>query len=222
MNSPDLLIIFIKAPKKGMVKTRLAAKIGEDLALKLYRAMVEDLLENVGVSDHYDIQIMVMPENSEEEVRNWLKWPGVITSQIVGDLGIKLLHAFEQGFSEGFKQIIIIGSDLPGLSSSHIKQSFKLLQHYPLVIGPAVDGGYYLIGLNSPQPQLLTKINWSTPEVLAETLNRLHQANLPYYLLEEMRDIDDYEDVLALWKSIKLERKNFLHNSRSVLHEILK
>ena len=221
MSSPNLLLIFVKAPRKGQVKTRLAAYIGEDLALRMYQAMVEDLLENVRESHHYDIQIMVWPEKSEEEVRNWLQWPGVIASQIQGDLGIKLNHAFGKGFNQGFKRIIIIGSDLPGISSSLITQCFQKLQQYPLVLGPAWDGGYYLIGLNSTQPQLLTKVSWSTPEVLAETIDRAQQANLPYYLLKEMRDIDEYEDVLALWKSIKNVKRNNLPHSTAAILEIL-
>ena len=221
MSSPDLLVIFVKAPRKGQVKTRLAAYIGEDLALKLYLAMVEDLLENVRESHHYDIQIMVWPEKSEEEVRNWLQWLGVIASQIPGDLGIKLNHAFGKGFKQGFKRIIIIGSDLPGLSSSLITQGFQQVEQYPLVLGPARDGGYYLIGLNSPQPQLLTKMSWSTPEVLSETIDRAHQSNLSYYLLKEMQDIDDYEDVLALRKSIKNVKINNLPHSAAAILEIL-
>jgi len=221
-NNPDLLIVFVKAPRKGQVKTRLAAQIGEEFALRLYQAMVKDLMENIQPAREYDIHVLVWPHGTENVVRNWLDWNGYISSQGSGDLGKKLFLAFKKSFRKGYKRVIIIGSDLPGISSDLISSGLKRLHKYPLVLGPAVDGGYYLIGLNSLQPQLFSAMNWSTSGVLRETIRRAQQSDLSFQLLKELRDIDTFEDVAALWKIIQNRKRDDLIRSADVIQDIMK
>ncbi len=221
MSSPDLLIIFIKAPRIGEVKTRLARDIGAENAQKLYRAMVEDLLQNLRGPDNFDLLITLWPENAEPEVRNWLNWKGQITTQSQGNLGDKLQHAFGNGFAQGYQRIVIIGSDLPELSSSVINDSFKQLHTYSLILGPATDGGYYLIGLRSPHTELFTGINWSTSDVLKKTLENADKAGLHHFLLPDMQDIDKYDDIWIRWKELKNSKKENLSKTMLVLQSIL-
>jgi rSAM/selenodomain-associated transferase 1 len=220
MNNHDLIIIFIKAPRRGEVKTRLAQDIGIEKAQKLYLAMVEDLMQNLEGQNNFDMQIMVWPEGVESEVSDWLQWEGNIASQASGDLGKKLENAFKNGFSKGYQRIIIIGSDLPLLSNAFITDCFRQLQTHPLVLGPAMDGGYYLIGLQSLYNELFCGIQWSTSNVLKETLQRAAQAGLQYYLLPEMRDIDQYDDIQVLWREMKRGEKKNLSKTKLALQSI--
>jgi len=221
MNNSDLIVIFIKAPRLGKVKTRLAQKIGAEKAQMIYRAMVEDLMQNFKGFRKFDMRIAVWPQDAEPEVRHWLDWKGQIVVQAEGDLGTKLKRTFEDAFAQGYQRVVIIGSDLPDLSDSMIKTSFKRLHNYPLVLGPAMDGGYYLIGLSSLNLELFTDIDWSTSQVLHNTLKHAKNAGIQYFLLPEMRDIDEYDDILALWDELRNGREKQLSKTKLILQKII-
>jgi rSAM/selenodomain-associated transferase 1 len=217
MSNRNLLIIFVKAPRIGEVKTRLAEHIGVEQAQKLYRAMVEDLLDNLAIIDDIDLLIAVWPQDAKSDVQQWLQWEGQIDSQVPGNLGHKLHRAFEKGFEQGYRHISIIGSDLPELSHSVIKESFHQLHSYPLVLGPAKDGGFYLVGLNSLPEKLFHNINWSTSEVLEKTIENAKNYGFCYFLLPEMNDIDEYEDIQVRWKDLKNNNTHSLPQTTQVL-----
>jgi rSAM/selenodomain-associated transferase 1 len=221
-NNRNLLIIFVKAPRLGAVKTRLAKQIGTKNAQQLYCALVEDLLQNIIGPDTFDISISVWPQDAESEVRDWLNWTGQLSIQAGDSLGDKLQHAFETGFARGYERIIIIGSDLPELSHSTIMLGFKQLGRYPLVLGPAQDGGYYLIGLTKLNTGLFIDINWSTSEVLNKTFENAKRAGLAYFLLPEMRDIDEYDDIQIKWRELKYMKNKNLPRTRKALQSIFK
>jgi rSAM/selenodomain-associated transferase 1 len=197
-SNDNLLIIFIKAPRAGYVKTRIAKTIGAENAAAVYRALVLDLLENLSPAQNFDIQLMVWPPDGRDEIQDWLSVKYPIRVQAEGDLGEKMRNAFMNGFHQGYKKIIIIGSDLPVLTSQHISTAFQELQRVDLIVGPSTDGGYYLIGLNKPFPGLFKKISWSTSQVLHQTLNRAEKSSMTVQLLKEMRDVDDFQDLKFL------------------------
>ncbi len=124
-------------------------------------------------------------------MRAWLGLRFVYRAQIGGDLGRRMSHAFTHGFQRGYGAIIAIGSDCPGLDEACLRRADELLGHTDVVLGPATDGGYYLIGLRRPEPRLFAGIEWSTATVLATTLARIQECGLSYALLEEKDDIDD-------------------------------
>lgn len=109
------------------------------------------------------------------------------------DLGVRMNQAFEKAFKQGYRKVILIGSDLPDLSSGDLQQAFKQLDDHDAVVGPASDGGYYLIGLKGPMPELFEKKDWGEDQVLKDTLADL--SEIPVYLLSEKNDVDRYEDI---------------------------
>lgn len=201
MNKNNLLIIFIKAPRLGHVKTRLSGAIGNKLALQFYQSMVEDLLLNFHKNEFFDVRIMFWPEDGRIEIQNWLGNHWEYSAQSKGDLGEKMQDAFCRGFQDGYKKIIIIGSDLPELTLQNINEAFAHLEDNQLVLGPTHDGGYYLIGLQTPQPTLFENIQWSSREVLYQTLKNSESVNLIVAMLPRKNDIDTYDDLQNFWNN---------------------
>ncbi|MBA4149051.1 MAG: TIGR04282 family arsenosugar biosynthesis glycosyltransferase [Verrucomicrobia bacterium] len=186
------LIIFLKAPRAGEVKTRLAASIGEDGARLAYKAMVEHLLKNLRGLDA--VQIRFSPENAEHELREWLGGEFEFRWQGNGALGERLHKAFEESFLEGNERVAIIGSDCPYITVEDIASAFESLKAKDVVLGPANDGGYWLIGLREQQACLFHDIPWSTEAVLETTLCRVRERNLSVNLLRTLNDIDEVDE----------------------------
>jgi len=139
----ELVIVFVKNPKLSQVKTRLAKTIGDKAALEVYSELLK-VTENATKKLRAEVRIYF--SNAIEE----LPWNGYYKTTQQGDnLGKRMQHAFEQGFKDGYNRIVLIGSDLPDISEKHIVKGLNLLKQYNAVFGPAEDGGYYLIGLNS-------------------------------------------------------------------------
>jgi len=206
VNSPisikQTLVLFIKAPIVGQVKTRLQPDLSPDKAVKVYKAMVMDLLEmlsqlNIPIVLHYT------PADSEDLIRNWLGQTYSFNPQQGDDLGSRMSHALTSTFNEGVDQAILIGSDIPELNAEIIQTAFQKLDENDLVIGPTLDGGYYLIGINRPRPELFTGIHWSTETVFSETLTVARSLDMDVAELEPLSDIDFPNDLKAL-----LERLN--------------
>ena len=195
MHKPNRLIIFVKNPELGKVKTRLAQTIGNEQALDIYLRLL-DHTKNISAkvaanravyyTDFIDTNDL-WPEN---QFRKYL--------QTGNDLGERMKNAFANAFTEGFEKIVIIGSDCPQLTSAHIEEAFDLLHKHDIIIGPAVDGGYYLLGMSQLILELFTNKVWSSPQVLQQTLADIERLNLSHYLLETLRDIDTEEDLNIL------------------------
>jgi len=199
--SKNLIIVFVKNAVLGKVKTRLAKTIGNKKALAVYEQLLgvtEKAVNQVGVYKY-----IYFSEEIEQE--NWRGTDKFV--QKGGDLGEKMENAFNNGFENGFEKIILIGSDLPDLSADIIWQGFRELDSNEFVLGPAEDGGYYLIGMNKPKYCVFKNKNWSTESLLKQTLSELTDKRIKYSLLETLNDIDTFEDL----KTSKIYNDEKLH-----------
>ena len=192
MTEENLLLIFIKNPEPGKVKTRLAATVGPEKAYQIYlkllsltidTAMEVDADRQVWYSSYIDSEDSI----SETDFKK--------RKQVGKNLGARMLHAFNSGFKEGYDNIVIIGSDCPDVNPVLLEQAFNELSEYDLVIGPSADGGYYLLGMNKLQPELFRDIDWSTERVLKQTLEKAKSISLSVASLPELNDIDTIEDL---------------------------
>jgi rSAM/selenodomain-associated transferase 1 len=186
------LIIFVKAPRPGAVKTRLAKSIGAPAAAAAYQQLVQTLLNQLqGLSG---VEVCFSPDDAAGEVQHWLKEDWCSSPQGDGDLGLRLQAAFQRAFHAGAKRVAIIGSDCPAVRVEDIRESWSGLQTHDVVLGPATDGGYWLIGLRQLQPNLFRGVHWSTENVFAETIQRVQHAGLSVQLLRELADVDTDRD----------------------------
>jgi rSAM/selenodomain-associated transferase 1 len=184
----DSLIIFLKAPRPGAVKTRLARSIGAAEACAAYRTLVEMLLDSL--SSLGDVTLRFAPDEARSEISDWLRPGWQAQPQGPGDLGQRLEAAFDDAFNAGAHRVVIIGSDCPDVSVEDARAAWGALVTHEVVLGPAEDGGYWLIGLRGMHRELLQGIPWSTSQVLPQTLQRARAANLRVHLLRPRTDID--------------------------------
>ncbi len=197
MTSPILL--FIKAPLKGRVKSRLASILGEDAALELYRSFALDILDTIERTGH-PCTIFFYPPDSGEAVTAWLGPGRTCLPQEGEDLGLRMANAFATIFNRGDSRAILIGSDLPDLPADLLSGALKALDDHDAVIGPARDGGYYLIGFRRETflPDVFQGIEWSTNRVFAETVARFERLGKRVFLAPAWRDVDTPEDLKDL------------------------
>jgi rSAM/selenodomain-associated transferase 1 len=190
------LIIFLKFPQPGMVKTRLGAALGMERAASLYREMAERLLGEAEslTADGVQPLVYATPESPLPELRAWLGERFPILSQSGETLGDRLHSAFTDAFGRGADRAAVVGTDVPELGGPLILQAFGLLEQVEIVIGPGTDGGYYLLGMKPPVKNLFAGIEWSTPDVLPATKALASAAGLGVALLPPLSDIDTYED----------------------------
>jgi rSAM/selenodomain-associated transferase 1 len=198
----NLSIVFVRNPELGKVKTRLAKTIGDKKALNIYILLLkhtESVLQKVS-SDKVVYY--------SEEIQNNDLWSDRCFQKKLqkgNDLGERMQHAFEMAFKEGYEKVVIVGSDLFDLKSAHIENAFKALENHNLVIGPSLDGGYYLLGMKVLHSAVFKNKQWGTDSVLETTLKNLEQENVK--LLEALNDIDTFDDLQRhpeLLKKIKL------------------
>ncbi|MDX5419251.1 MAG: TIGR04282 family arsenosugar biosynthesis glycosyltransferase [Hymenobacteraceae bacterium] len=199
MTDKNLLMLFVRNPELGKVKTRLAASVGPETALDIYlhllrhtRDITQDLLMDKVV--YYS-----------EKVEQQDLWPDARYLKMVqpqGDLGEKMKLAFEAAFAEGYTSVVIIGSDCHQLTSDIINQAFEELKTHEVVIGPALDGGYYLLGMKHLHPELFQNKRWSTEHVFPDTLYDIERLHLSHTLLPYLSDIDRLEDLQENWPEL--------------------
>jgi hypothetical protein len=170
------------------VKTRLAAAIGNEAACGAYRQLAETVVANLAPLPHAELRFT--PHDAENEIAHWLSDGWTAHPQGEGDLGERMHRAFTETNSPA----IIIGSDCPQVELSDFQTAAKAMQTHDAVIGPATDGGYWLIGLNAPYPALFEGIEWSTGGVLQSTLAKADEAGLSVQLLRELEDVDTGAD----------------------------
>jgi len=215
------LIIFMRYPEPGKVKTRLSKDAGNENGVKLYRCFVETLLKRVsmdylhkqdkenksGLSENrYDISVFFTPENERNKMINWLGAGYEFYAQFGDDLGERILNAFNVMFDKGAKKVVIIGSDAPTLDAKLMTEAFKGLNQHDVVIGPARDGGYYLIGLSFISKKIteywngniFSNVEWDSGKVYNQTVGNLKSGGFTFTLLPELYDIDVYEDLFLL------------------------
>jgi rSAM/selenodomain-associated transferase 1 len=190
------LLIFTRYPLPGQSKTRLIPALGAAAAARLQRRMTEQTL-TVAQTCGVDIEVW-FTGGTELQLQAWLGTEPSYRPQPSGDLGQRMQSAFEHTFLHGTSQVVIIGTDCPHLSADLLQRAFTQLQSHDLVLGEAADGGYYLIGLRHPIPQLFEQIPWSTHRVLTATLDMAHSLNLAVHLLPCLSDIDRPEDLAHL------------------------
>jgi rSAM/selenodomain-associated transferase 1 len=198
------LVIFAKAPIPGQVKTRLCPPLTPDEAATLHGSFVLDTLERTKAAAAkfklpLDRYLACALSSTHAFFKIMEERQGVrLIDQVGNDLGERMNHAFETLFARGYTRVLIVGTDAPTLPLEQYKQAVTLLDTHDLVLGPALDGGYYLIGLTRPIPNLFTGIPWSTDQVLKLTQEKAGQLGLKSALLAPWRDIDTIGDLDAL------------------------
>lgn len=186
-----LVIVFVKNIKLGTVKTRLAKTIGDYGAFEVYTELVK-ITEKATSELKVDKRIYFSNAIVDSQWQDNFK-----AVQNGSDLGERMLNAFKDGFKDGYKRIVLIGSDLPDISSKHIECGLQKLNDNQVVFGPAEDGGYYLIGLSELETCVFENKPWSQSNLLEVTLNELNQKGIKTGILGTLNDIDTYEDLIA-------------------------
>lgn len=198
----DLLIVFLKYPRPGAVKTRLAVTIGAERAAALYREWVGQLLVQ-WQSIRPRISLIGYYEGAEEKA--FSEWAPLVDEwwpQPAGDLGMRLTEGFCRGHSRPARTVAI-GTDCLEVDAGSIEIAFRELDSHQVVIGPATDGGYYLIGSAEPRPGLFENIHWSSDRTLSDQLEVCRRHQWSTALLPLRSDIDTWDDWLAHCKRQK-------------------
>ena len=200
MNQERCLITFVKYPEKGKVKSRLI--LGDDgHVAELYQCFIEDLLERVSSGD-YRFLIAFDPPEKEKDFAELFGKDFSYMPQTGADLGMRMHNAFTSCFAEGFRSVVLIGSDSPDLPREIIEEAFESLKSCQAVIGPTYDGGYYLIGFSkdSFSEIFFEYMAWSTDSVYGQTIRRFERGGISFHVLPRWRDIDTVNDLKALLK----------------------
>jgi rSAM/selenodomain-associated transferase 1 len=204
----NALIIFIKTPIPGLVKTRLQPDLAEEESAELYSAFLKDLDKKFESSDDFICWYAVSPENFDANILEQIVHFDKYFLQVGVDLGERMHNAFQTLFSKGYEKIVLIGSDLPTISVDIVSQALQGLETKDCVIGPSKDGGYYLIALSKLYSDLFKDLPWSTSLVLEKTIELLDKNGLTYKLLAEYEDIDTHKELLAFYEDLKDKPKN--------------
>jgi len=196
------LIIFTRYPKPGQVKTRLIPALGAEGAANFHREMTEHTLSQVKKfrSTHpLSVEVYFSGGQQQQEMQGWLGSDLVYRPQCSGDLGSRMAQALSKAFQESIDRVVIIGTDCPGLNANFMAKAFDLLGSHDIVLGPAIDGGYYLIGLCCFMAELFSDISWGTADVLQQTVDIANKLDLSVAYLPSLADIDRPED-LPVWQ----------------------
>ena len=188
------LLLFIKNPILGQVKTRLAKTIGDDSALSVYQNLLQICYQNTRFLTQADKYLYYSHFVEEKDI--WTAGDYYKTMQSEGSLGDRMKIAFQQA-QKTYESALIIGSDCPAISTTLLQEALDALHSFDLVIGPANDGGYYLLGMRSESAylKLFDEVDWSTDRVLAQTLSKASKLGMTILLLEELVDVDDAADL---------------------------
>ena len=188
----NALIIFVKNLIKGHVKTRLAATLGNEVAMDIYRQLLKNAHDKIQ-SLEID-KIVFYSEFIEDDI-----WQNDLFQKEIqegNDLGERMKNAFKSSFTAGYKNVVIIGTDCPGINKNILEDAFLKLNNSDIVIGTATDGGYYLLGMKKVHSFLFHNIEWSTDSVFQQTIELCNRNHLSYFLLPELSDIDEEKDLI--------------------------
>ncbi len=212
----NALILFLKYPEKGKVKTRLALNLGKDFAYDIYQCFVRDTVEKL-MPLPADLHLCLTPPHRAEDLCQWLGMDISIFSQQGDGLGTRMKNAFHRVFQQGYERVLLMGCDMPDLPVSILKLGFEALTTAPSTIGPTRDGGYYAIGFNreSFREAPFQDIPWSTAEVFRLTMKVFQQEQLRVFTLPMWQDVDRPEDLDALYN---YNRESEFRNSRTMTY----
>ena len=187
------LIIFVKNPIEGQVKTRIAKTVGDAKAVEIYRELLAHTRSVAGAlpAENYAKTVYYGDCINEDDL--WNGWEKALQPQD-GDLGDRMKQAFREQFARGAERAVVIGSDCLALQPRHLLEAFAQLERRDVVLGPSTDGGYYLLGMNLLREEIFDKMPWSQPQLMEKTKAALTRKNLSYALLEPLTDIDEWED----------------------------
>ena len=211
MNPRECLIVFTRHPEPGTTKTRLIARLGSRGAADLQRRMTEHVMARVlplKRSRRLDVQVR-FDGGDERLMQAWLGDGVTYARQGAGDIGARMARALGAAARQGYTAMVVIGTDIPDISTKLLAQAFEALSDDTVVLGPASDGGYYLVGL-SPKiltlvaPSLFADLPWGAATVLSKTCQRLDRMGVAYRFLETLDDVDRPED-LPVWERIKCQ-----------------
>jgi uncharacterized protein len=192
------LIIFTKAPVPGTVKTRLCPPLTADEAASLHGSLVLDAIDQAKGLTEVTLYVACAPDSAHPFFKVLEgRYSARLLPQEGDDLGARMSGAMQKAFSLGHQRVILTGTDLPNLHRGHFSQTANELECHDLVLGPTLDGGYYLIALSRPAPDLFCGIAWSTATVLEETQKKAATLGLSVALLPSLRDLDDLDDLNA-------------------------
>jgi uncharacterized protein len=196
----NAVIIFVKTPVLGKVKTRLAATIGDEKALDIYLQLLSHTLLSVK-----EIMADVFVYFSDTIDENIFEFENIFFKKVQtgNNLGERMQYAFEEVFDLWYDNVVIIGTDCPGIDLDLLDESFEALDKADVIIGPAADGGYYLLGMKKLYPQLFEDINWSTASVLNSTIDSCKAQTLAHLLLPILHDIDEEKDLVHFTNMIQ-------------------
>lgn len=220
------LILFLKYPEKGVVKTRLANELGDDFTLELYKHFIADIL-NTGKKIAADIFIIYSAIDGTKSEDFFWREEYPCLPQKGADLGIRMYNAFQEVGAQGYRKLALIGSDTPDLPATYIYEAFFRLDECDIVLGPSVDGGYFLIALRQDtiNDAVFNNIPWSTSQVLRETTKIIRQKGMTCHLLPEWEDIDEVDDLRRFYECYKKEKETYhtmalLSQNEEVLYKI--
>ncbi|MHB2025967.1 MAG: TIGR04282 family arsenosugar biosynthesis glycosyltransferase [Elusimicrobiota bacterium] len=214
----DAVVVFAKAPVPGRVKTRLCPPLSPGQAAQLYRAFIQDTLACARSIARAKLLVAYADDGASPEL-NWLKnQPGFdFFPQEGEDLGERLVRAFDRVFQDGAEKAVVIGSDAPQIRPETIRRALDSLSKSDAVLGPAEDGGYYLIGLKERRPELFQDIPWSTNKALEETLASARSSGLKVSFLAPLADVDTFADILSLAGKLRRRPKGVCPATRLIL-----
>jgi rSAM/selenodomain-associated transferase 1 len=199
-NIKKTVLVFIKSPDEEKVKSRLASVIGEEKAIILYKSFILDIIETIQ-RGNYPLKIYFHPPDSGDALKSWMGNNCDYLPQRGDDLGERMKNAFIQSFSEGLEKVLLIGSDIPDLKLTVVNEAFESLNDHDAVIGPASDGGYYLIGFKKSTflPDIFNGIPWGGDSVFLKTMEVFNRTGWVVHILPEWRDVDTMDDLRSLF-----------------------
>jgi rSAM/selenodomain-associated transferase 1 len=215
-NHDTCVLLFVKYPERGQVKLRLSVDLNEDVAVELYRCFVQDTLATVKkINTH--LFICFLPYDVERKFKDWLGSTFPFLPQEGANLGERMKNCFTHVFTQGFRRVILIGSDSPDLPGAFLHNAFAELRTHDVVLGPSSDGGYYLIGFRDTTflPSVFEGIHWSNPTVLQETVEKIHHEKHRLSLLPVWSDIDTIIDLKNL---VKRSRDTVFKSSQTITY----
>ncbi|KYK23090.1 hypothetical protein AYK24_01360 [Thermoplasmatales archaeon SG8-52-4] len=223
------VLFFVKYPKLGEVKSRLSVDLDPSITVELYRLFVKDLLQMLNKTS-YTIFICFYPSNSLKNFKQWLGNKYNYIPQEGKDLGQRMINCFNNIFAKQFDQVIVIGSDSPDLPKEILDKAFLKLKTHNAVIGPSLDGGYYLLGLNktSFSINIFKDITWGSDKVFTETKKRFSEEKISNFILPIWGDIDTFNDLKNLYQKNKNKEfassatMTYLHNRVFQKKDVLK
>ena len=215
------VLVLTRLPQPGQAKTRLIPRLGAEGAAELQRCMLLDVLDLLASLPATETVVAYTPPKDGQELRSLVQRPLLLLPQRWESLGERMAEAIADVFSLGFRPVVAVGSDLPTLSLSAVEATFLLLEEptADVVLGPTPDGGYYLMGLIQPQPELLTEVSMGHAGVLAETRSRAQASGLQVALVAPGSDVDTPKDLLRLQEELAAYPPNAGQRTRQFLLE---